>query len=180
MSTRSIIAKQIGEDQYLTIFCHYNGYPDDNGARLVKHYNTPERVDALLALGDLEILREKTEPSPQTPHTADAPQPGVTVAMRRDMELSGCEAVEMIREELIEPEYEGIEYTYIFNQDGKWLHFPVGEEYEWRDLKEDLENDTIHIAEPDAELMEALGLTGEEWDENLEEDNIKQEMYGGI
>ena len=134
MSTRSIIAKQIGEDQYLTIFCHYNGYPDDNGARLVKHYNTPERVDALLALGDLEILREKTEPSPQTPHTADAPQPGVTVAMRRDMELSGCEAVEMIREELIEPEYEGIEYTYIFNQDGKWLYFPVGEEYEWRDL----------------------------------------------
>lgn len=110
----------------------------------------------------------------------DAPQPGVTVAMRRDMELSGCEAVEMIREELIEPEYEGIEYTYIFNQDGKWLYFPVGEEYEWRDLKEDLENDTIHIAEPDAELMEALGLTGEEWDENLEEDNIKQEMYGGI
>ena len=98
MSTRSIIAKQIGEDQYLTIFCHYNGYPDDNGARLVKHYNTPERVDALLALGDLEILREKTEPSPQTPHTADAPQPGVTVAMWRDMELSGCEAVEMIRE----------------------------------------------------------------------------------
>jgi len=89
------------------------------------------------------------------------------------MELSGCEAVEMIREELIEPEYEGIEYTYIFNQDGKWLYFPVGEEYEWRDLKEDL-------AEPDAELMEALGLTGEEWDEDLEEDNIEQEMYGGI
>lgn len=121
MSTRSIIAKQIGEDQYLTIFCHYDGYPDDNGATLVKHYNTPERVDALLALGDLEVLCEKIEPTPQTPHTADAPQPGVTVAMRRDMELSGCEAAEMTREELIEPEYEGIEYTYIFNQDGKWL-----------------------------------------------------------
>lgn len=116
MGTHSIIAKQIGEDKYLTIFCHYNGYPDDNGATLLKHYNTPERVDALFALGDLEILREKTEPSPQTPHTADAPQPGVTVAMRRDMELSGCEAVEMTHEELIEPEYEGIEYTYIFNQ----------------------------------------------------------------
>lgn len=124
MSTRSIIAKQIGEDQYLTIFCHYDGYPDDNGATLVKHYNTPERVDALLALGDLEVLCEKIEPTPQTPHTADAPQPGVTVAMRRDMELSGCEAAEMTREELIEPEYEGIEYTYIFNQDGKWLYGP--------------------------------------------------------
>ena len=180
MGTHSIIAKQIGEDKYLTIFCHYNGYPDDNGATLLKHYNTPERVDALFALGYLEILREKTEPSPQTPHTADAPQPGVTVAMRRDMELSGCEAVEMTHEELIEPEYEGIEYTYIFNQEGKWLYFPAGEEYEWRDLKEDLENDTIHLAEPDEELMEALGLTGDEWDEYLEEDNIEQEVYGGI
>ena len=38
----------------------------------------------------------------------------------------------------------------------------------------------IRSYKPDAELMEALGLTGEEWDENLEEDNIKQEMYGGI
>ena len=100
--------------------------------------------------------------------------------MRRDMELSGCEAVEMTHEELIEPEYEGIEYTYIFNQEGKWLYFPAGEEYEWRDLKEDLENDTIHLAEPDEELMEALGLTGDEWDEYLEEDNIEQEVYGGI
>lgn len=180
MSTRSIIAKQVDEDKYLTIFCHYNGYPDDNGATLVKHYNTPERVDALLALGDLEVLCEKIEPTPQTAHTADVPQPGVTVAMQRDMHLSGCEAVEMTREELIEPEYEGIEYTYVFSQDGKWLYFPTGEEYEWRDLKEDLENNTIHLAEPDEELMEELGLSGEDWDESPEEDDIEQEMYGGI
>lgn len=180
MSTRSIIAKQVGEDKYLTIFCHYNGYPDDNGATLLKHYNTPERVDALLALGDLEFLREKIEPTPQTPHTAGFPQSGVTVAMQRDMNLSGCEAVEMTREELIEPEYEGIEYTYVFSQDGKWLYFPTGEEYEWRDLKEDLENNTIHLAEPDEELMEELGLSGEDWDESPEEDDIEQEMYGGI
>lgn len=67
MGTHSIIAKQIGEDKYLTIFCHYNGYPDDNGATLLKHYNTPERVDALFALGDLEILREKQSPLHRRP-----------------------------------------------------------------------------------------------------------------
>ena len=61
MGTHSIIAKQIGEDKYLTIFCHYNGYPDDNGATLLKHYNTPERVDALFALGDLEIRALSTD-----------------------------------------------------------------------------------------------------------------------
>lgn len=29
MGTRSYIALQIEEDEYLMIFCHYNGYPDD-------------------------------------------------------------------------------------------------------------------------------------------------------
>lgn len=146
----------------------------------MKYYNIPERVDALLALGDLELLCEKIEPSSQMLHTADVPQPGVTVAMRRDMNLSGCEAVVMTRKELIEPEYKGIEYSYVFSQDGKWLYFPAGEEYEWRNLKEDLENDTIHLAEPDEELIEELSLSGEDWDESPEEDDIEQEMYGGI
>ena len=35
MGTRSYIALQIEEDEYLTIFCHYNGYPDDNGATFI-------------------------------------------------------------------------------------------------------------------------------------------------
>ena len=74
----------------------------------------------------------------------------------------------------------GIEYSYVFSQDGKWLYFPAGEEYEWRNLKEDLENDTIHLAEPDEELIEELSLSGEDWDESPEEDDIEQEMYGGI
>ena len=34
MGTRSYIALQIEEDEYLTIFCHYNGYPDDTGERV--------------------------------------------------------------------------------------------------------------------------------------------------
>ena len=76
--------------------------------------------------------------------------------------------------------YAGIEYTYVFDKAGKWLYFPVGEAYEWRDLKEDLENDTIHFAVPDEELMKELGLTGEAWDDDLEEEEITQEMFGGI
>ncbi|WP_155817557.1 hypothetical protein [Anaerotruncus colihominis] len=43
---------------YLTIFCHLNGYPDDNGKVLADHYNIPEQVDRLLALGDLHSLGE--------------------------------------------------------------------------------------------------------------------------
>ena len=53
MGTRSYIALQIEEDEYLTIFCHYNGYPDDNGAILAEHYDKQEKVESLIQLGDL-------------------------------------------------------------------------------------------------------------------------------
>ena len=46
MGTRSYIALQIEEDEYLTIFCHYNGYPDDNGAILAEHYDKQEKVES--------------------------------------------------------------------------------------------------------------------------------------
>ena len=48
MGTRSYIALQIEGDEYLTIFCHYNGYPDDNGAILAEHYDKQEKVVSLI------------------------------------------------------------------------------------------------------------------------------------
>ena len=48
MGTRSYIALQIEEDEYLMIFCHYNGYPDDNGAILAEHYDKQEKVESPL------------------------------------------------------------------------------------------------------------------------------------
>ena len=75
MGTRSYIAKQIGDDQYLTIFCQLDGYPEETGATLVKYYDTPEKIDALLALGDLYYLREKLAPNSGR-HDFNAPQPG--------------------------------------------------------------------------------------------------------
>ena len=146
----------------------------------MKHYNTPEKVNALLALGDLDVLHEKIEPSPQMPHTEDPPQPGVTVAMGRDMGLSNTAPVMMTFDELTESPYTGIEYTYVFDKDEKWIYFPAGEEYEWRHLKEDLENDTIHFAVPDEKLMAVLGLADDTVDSEFEEEKIEHEMYGGM
>ena len=75
MGTRSYIALQIEEDEYLTIFCHYNGYPDDNGAILAEHYDKQEKVESLIQLGDLYFLRSKLEPNPDLPHNHSTPQP---------------------------------------------------------------------------------------------------------
>ena len=149
MGTRSYIARQIGDDQYLTIYCQLNGYPEDTGATLVKHYDTSEKVNALLALGDLYYLREKLSPDPGR-HDFIAPQPGVTLAYRRDGDCPGWEATIKTFEELYDAaDWAGIEYIYIYDTNGQWLYLPTGnQEAVLRSLKEDLENDTVQYSEP--------------------------------
>ena len=66
MSTRSMIAKQIAEDEYLAVYCHQDGYLSHNGALLLDCYNTPEKVDALLALGELSHLGTYRKPESYT------------------------------------------------------------------------------------------------------------------
>ena len=83
MSTRSMIAKQIAEDEYLAVYCHQDGYLSHNGALLLDCYNTPEKVDALLALGELSHLGKDMEAAPH--EIADLKgMEGVTVAYCRD------------------------------------------------------------------------------------------------
>ena len=148
MGTCSYIAKQIGDDQYLTIYCQLNGYPEDAGAALVKCYDTPEKVDALLALGDLYYLREKLAPAPGR-HDFDVPQPGVTVAYQRDRGCSGWKATIKTFEELSDWERDGVEYIYIYDTDGQWLYFPMGNpKAVLRTLKDDLKTGTVHYSEP--------------------------------
>ena len=164
MGTRSYIAKQIGDDQYLTIYCQLNGYPEDAGAALVKCYDTPEKVDALLALGDMYYLREKLAPAPGR-HDFDVPQPGVTVAYQRDRGCSGWKATIKTFEELSDWERDGVEYIYIYDTDGQWLYFPMGNpKAVLRNLKDDLKNGTVQYSEP-PDLEELLG---EDWSEEQE------------
>ena len=148
MGTRSYIAKQIGDDRYLTISCQLDGYPEEVGATLVKAYSTPEKVDALLALGDLYCLCEKLAPD-SGHHDFNAPQPGVTVAYQRDDGCSGCEAVVKTFEELSAPNWPLVEYVYIYHPDGQWCYMPTGNpEVGLRNLKDDLETGMIQYSKP--------------------------------
>lgn len=60
MATRSLIARErkghLNISAYDVIYCHWDGYPAGVGATLAAHYTTPDRVDALIALGDLSSL----------------------------------------------------------------------------------------------------------------------------
>jgi hypothetical protein len=83
MSTRSLIAIR-GKDQYTSIYCHFDGSPEGVGQMLATHYATPEKVTALIALGDLSCLDENLAPAPGQHHSYENRAKGVTVAYGRD------------------------------------------------------------------------------------------------
>ena len=128
MGTRSFIAKEIGDDQYRTIYCHSDGYLTYNGAMLVDHYNTPEAVDELLNLGDISSLGERPNPDLDRPHRFDYDmrQEGVTVAYSRDRGDKNTEARVMSLAELDDPN-NWTAYVYIFTQDNEWKYFEAGQ-----------------------------------------------------
>jgi hypothetical protein len=62
MPTRSLIGKKVG-DNVRYIYCHFDGRPKHVGATLIDHYDTDEKVDALLDMGDALSLGETLESS---------------------------------------------------------------------------------------------------------------------
>ena len=61
MSTRSNIGIIGINGEIRQIYCHCDGYLAHNGKILIQHYNTTEKVESLLALGDLSVLGETPE-----------------------------------------------------------------------------------------------------------------------
>ena len=58
MSTRSLIAMKTEDNQYRAIYAHWDGYPSGNGLTLLLHYETAEKVTALLDQGNVSVLGE--------------------------------------------------------------------------------------------------------------------------
>ncbi len=56
MSTRCTIAIQDATSKSRTISCNCGGYPAGVGVFLLKYYNTPERVERLISLGNLQYI----------------------------------------------------------------------------------------------------------------------------
>jgi len=53
MSTRSRIGIQLADDSILSVYCHYDGYPEFNGVKLVEHFNSYEKAAELIDGGDM-------------------------------------------------------------------------------------------------------------------------------
>lgn len=67
-----------------SVYCHHDGYLEGVGRTLLDHYTDPDKIDSLLALGDLSSLGD----DPETP--------GECIAYMRDHGETDCPATESI------------------------------------------------------------------------------------
>lgn len=117
MATRSTITLST-EDGYKSIYCHWDGAPSNNGKILLEHYDTEEKVKALIALGSLSSLDKKIAPNEGDKHSFCKPAKNVTVAYHRDRG-EGNKPIIAHYEALYSVYEEGEEYNYMF-EEGEW------------------------------------------------------------
>lgn len=130
MATRSRIGMEHKDGGVESIYCHWDGYPSNNGSILQEHYQDPVKVEELLMLGDISSLAPTIE-APEG-HSFETPVDGVVVAYCRDRgEDYNPGRIDKSVEAYFESDVE--EYGYVFTREGKWL-------VNGRDLKKVLQN----------------------------------------
>lgn len=110
MGTRSTISCMNADGTATSIYCHWDGYISHHGPILLNHYDTEEKVRALLELGFLSVLGEKIGKK----HVFDAAPEGVCTAYGRDRGEADCAAYTGPVERI-----DSQEYNYLF-KNGKW------------------------------------------------------------
>ena len=114
MATRSRIALQLTEDSFLSVYHHWDGYPQWLGVILRQKFNTREKVAELLDGGDISCIdsdtnwnREKVENYVQYYNDR-----GENTEPRLDLTL----------EDYLE---NGEEYAYVFTLDHEWVCYDL-------------------------------------------------------
>lgn len=56
MSTRSYIGIKNEDDTLQFVYCHWDGYPDNNGSILLEHYQDEQKIRDLIKKGGMSAL----------------------------------------------------------------------------------------------------------------------------
>lgn len=59
MGTRSRIGIELPDHSVVSVYCHWDGYPEFNGKKLVQHYQNREDVQDLIDGGGMSSLRTR-------------------------------------------------------------------------------------------------------------------------
>ena len=114
MATRSRIGLELADDAVLSVYHHYDGYPQWLGVILRQKFNTREKVAELLDGGDISCIdsdtnwkREKVEN-----HVQYYNDRGEDTEPRLDLSLEDYLA-------------NGEEYAYVFTLDHEWVCYEL-------------------------------------------------------
>lgn len=83
MATTSTISVVHNDGSVSQVYCHWDGYLENNGRKLVNHYNSLELAEELVSLGDLSELKDRCKPVNKD-HSYDNPEADVCVYYGRD------------------------------------------------------------------------------------------------
>ena len=111
MATRSRIGIQLADESILSVYCHWDGYPQFNGVKLVKHFNSRDAVTELIDGGDISALWTNVGWNNETlPETGPLPYSsrGEDCPPRLDANKYDYLA-------------EGEEYAYIYTLNDEWV-----------------------------------------------------------
>lgn len=119
MGTRSRIGVMHG-DIVKSVYCHWDGYLEHNGAILLERYNSA-KANNLVALGNISSLGNNIDPPDGAEHSFDTPHNDTTVFYGRDRSEANQEwkVAHTFEEFLDQCDHCGAEYYYIM-RDGVW------------------------------------------------------------
>jgi len=122
MATRSRIGIQLADDSVLSVYCHWDGYPEYNGVKLKEHFNTRDKVAELIDGGDISCLwtnagwQNETLPTTGPLYYSSR---GENRPPRLDWRIS----------DYLTQDAE--EYAYLYTTDGEWLCYDT---CSWHDV----------------------------------------------
>ncbi|MGM9875706.1 MAG: hypothetical protein ACI310_00555 [Bacilli bacterium] len=162
MGTRCGIAIKQKDNTYKSISCQSDGYLEHTGLILYKDYSEPLKVELLLNLGDISVLKEHIFPDTTKEHTFDNRQDDVTVAYHRDRGERLRFNVFNNKEELIkDSSMSDQKYLYIF-ENGKWEFADVESKIPDNIIIEDLEHNLL-----DRNLIDNPSFTNNYYEDEL-------------
>lgn len=133
MATRSTIAIEFADGTVQQVYCHWDGYLENNGAILQEHYMDPCKVRELIDLGDMSSLGEEVGVKhPFSPYEVEglsyedykAKYSNMTTFYGRDRGETGVSARKFVNFLDYQENHQYEEYDYILRQiDGKAVWF---------------------------------------------------------
>ena len=128
MGTRSAIGYKTETGKVRAKYSHYDGYVAGCGKTLQEHYTQARKIAQMVELGDQSYMSPEIFPMPNSTHSFDTPEEGVTIFYGRDRGETNVEAVEFDTvQEFVEYYTDsGCEYFYLHTAAGWIVHDRYG------------------------------------------------------